>query len=143
MASIATPSDAPRFVVRDAGVHDVARIAPLFDAYRQFYGAAPNLAEAVGFLTARQTRGESVLLLAQTREIDAGDRDGTVDRGDAIIGFAQLYPSFSSVSLGAVSILNDLYVAPAWRRCGAPALRVTGLRRGPGVRASQSHAAGR
>ena len=32
------------------------------------------------------------------------------------MGFAQLYPSFSSVSVRPIVILNDLYVLPAWRR---------------------------
>jgi GNAT superfamily N-acetyltransferase len=38
--------------------------------------------------------------------------------GDTPVGFAQLYPSFSSVSLARVFILNDLFVAEAGRRKG-------------------------
>jgi GNAT superfamily N-acetyltransferase len=34
-------------------------------------------------------------------------------------GFAQLYPSFSSGSLARIFILNDLFVSPEARRCGA------------------------
>ena len=39
--------------------------------------------------------------------------------GGKIVGFAQLYPSFSSVSLRPIRILNDLFVDPDHRRSGA------------------------
>ena len=35
------------------------------------------------------------------------------------IGFAQLYPSFSSGAMARIFILNDLFVAPKSRRQGA------------------------
>ncbi len=38
--------------------------------------------------------------------------------GTAAIGFKQLYPSFSSGAMARVLILNDLFVAPEWRRRG-------------------------
>lgn len=38
---------------------------------------------------------------------------------NAAMGFAQLYPSFSSVAMRRVLILNDLFVAPEARRRGA------------------------
>ena len=98
-------------IVRPAGVADVDRVAPLFDAYRQFYDAAPDLAAARTFLADRLTRGESVILLAclePSRRADA----------EEVIGFAQLYPSFSSLALGSTIVLNDLFVAMAWRRHG-------------------------
>jgi ribosomal protein S18 acetylase RimI-like enzyme len=34
------------------------------------------------------------------------------------VGFVQLYPSFSSVSMKPIWILNDLFVAPQARRAG-------------------------
>jgi GNAT superfamily N-acetyltransferase len=98
------PGDAP-FVIRQATTADLAVVAPLFDAYRQFYGCAADHARAHEFLADRQRLGESVLLVA-LRMDSAGDA----------IGFTQLYPSFSSVSMSRVVILNDLFVAPAWRR---------------------------
>jgi ribosomal protein S18 acetylase RimI-like enzyme len=99
---------ARRFAIRRAHANDVHRVAPLFDAYRQFYGASPDLAAARDFIAARLGRDESVVLLAVTRASDAAPEEA--------VGFAQLYPSFSSVSLGAVVVLNDLYVKPEWRR---------------------------
>ena len=81
--------------------------APLFDAYRQFYGQRSDLAEARAFLDERLRRGESVVFLAVA--------DGPEGRA---VGFMQLYPSFTSVSLGRLWILNDLYVDPGVRRGG-------------------------
>jgi ribosomal protein S18 acetylase RimI-like enzyme len=93
--------------IRVGSVTDVDRVAPLFDAYRQFYGEAPGIDRTRAFLAERQTLRESVLLVAVTER-----PDGTED----VIGFAQLYPSFSSVSLARVMILNDLFVLPECRR---------------------------
>lgn len=90
--------------VRTADIHDLDRLAPLFDAYRQFYGQAPDLAAARGFLAARFAHHQSLLLLAEF--------DGNA------AGFTQLYPLFSSVRMARVYLLNDLFVAPAARRSG-------------------------
>jgi hypothetical protein len=75
---------------------DLQAAARLFDAYRQFQGQAANEKIAEDFLRARLERNESVVYLAWEQ--------------GAAIGFAQLYPSFSSVSLAPVVILNDLFV---------------------------------
>jgi ribosomal protein S18 acetylase RimI-like enzyme len=99
-----------RFVIERARAEDADSVAPLFDAYRQFYGAAPDLAAARAFIAARLERAESVVLLARSlpRESDSF----------GVVGFAQLYPSFSSVSLGPIVVFNDLFVLPSWRRSG-------------------------
>ncbi|MDB6163946.1 MAG: family N-acetyltransferase [Xanthomonadaceae bacterium] len=90
--------------VRRAGIDDVDAIAPLFDAYRQFYGQPTDVGRARDWLQARLRNDESVLLLAH------GD--------GAPCGFTQLYPMFSSVRTARLWILNDLYVADAARRLG-------------------------
>jgi ribosomal protein S18 acetylase RimI-like enzyme len=96
------------FVIERARVEDTDSIAPLFDAYRQFYGAAPNLRGASTFIAARLERDESVILLARALR--------RASEPSSVVGFAQLYPSFSSVSLGPIIVLNDLFVLPSWRR---------------------------
>lgn len=104
---------APRpgtLMVEQARTADVDRVAPLFDAYRQFYGAAPDLQAARNFMADRLARREAIVLLAVPGSHEAGD--------GVAAGFAQLYPSFSSVALGPILVLNDLFVAPAWRRRG-------------------------
>ena len=79
-------------------------VAPLFDAYRQFYGKPPDLEGARRFLAERLERGESVVL--------------AVIEGEQGVGFTQLYPSFSSGSLKPIWILNDLFVTASARRRG-------------------------
>jgi GNAT superfamily N-acetyltransferase len=83
-------------------------LAALFDGYRQFYEQPSDLDGARAFLAERLERGESVLLLALL------DQEGQVIPA----GLAQLYPSFSSVSMRRLWILNDLYVAQAARKHG-------------------------
>jgi GNAT superfamily N-acetyltransferase len=92
--------------VRRATPADADAVAPLFDAYRQFYSQPADLALARAFIAERLARGESVIFLAE--------RDG---RG---VGFVQLYPVFSSTAArpGRLWILNDLFVAPEARRGG-------------------------
>ena len=96
--------------VRPAGPGDLDSASVLFDAYRQFYGAASDLAGSREFLAARLGRDESVVLLAFPARSEGADE---------AVGFAQLYRSFSSVSMGEIVILNDLYVTPGWRGSGA------------------------
>lgn len=81
---------------------DVDAAAGLFDAYRQFYGRRSDLTAARRFLRDRVASGESVAFLAR--------QDGEA------VGFAQLYPTFSSTRLGPIWILNDLFVTPGARR---------------------------
>jgi GNAT superfamily N-acetyltransferase len=87
--------------VRQAVAADVEALAVLFDQYRQFQGQAGNLSAARSFLAERFDHGESIVFIAIA--------------GSAVVGFAQLYPSYSSVSLSRVFILNDLFVLEAVR----------------------------
>jgi ribosomal protein S18 acetylase RimI-like enzyme len=108
-----TPN-AARVRVRRATSADVDVVAPFFDAYRVFYGKASDLDAARRFLAARLQRRESVVLLAESGP-------SSVDNPRRALGFAQLYPSFSSVSLAPIVVLNDLFVAPKARRQGVAA----------------------
>lgn len=91
-------------VTRLAADSDVERVAPLFDAYRRFYGLAPDLELAHRFLRERISRGESVVLLAED--------------GGTALGFVQMYPTFSSLRAARTFVLYDLFVDPAARRGG-------------------------
>jgi len=99
--------------VRQAVAADLDLLATLFDEYRQFQGQASDVAAARSFLRERFDHGESVVFVAF---------DG--ERG---VGFAQLYPSFSSVSLSRVFILNDLFVHDAGRRRGVASQLLSAL----------------
>ena len=90
--------------IRQAVLADLDAVVTLFDGYRQFYGQASDEAAAKAFLQARFEHGQSVVLLAESK-------------GQAV-GFTQLYPSFSSVSMARVFVLNDLFVVPTARRMG-------------------------
>ena len=91
-----------------ASPKDVGRVAPLFDQYREFYKERPNAEGARSFLMERLTKNESVVFIAADPELGA-------------VGFVQLYPSFSSVSMKRLWILNDLFVSPAARKRGVGA----------------------
>jgi ribosomal protein S18 acetylase RimI-like enzyme len=90
--------------VRRADLSDLEAVVPLFDGYRQFYQQAGDVPGARAFLQARLEQRDSVLFLA---EIDG-----------RAAGFTQLYPSFSSVSMKRLWILNDLFTHPDYRRRG-------------------------
>lgn len=91
--------------IHTAIAEDAALIAPLFDAYRQFYEQPADADAALAFVTARLERGESVILLARRP-------DGSAQ------GFCQLYPSFCSVLAAPIYVLYDLFVVPDARRLG-------------------------
>ena len=91
--------------IRQATVADVDLIVPLFDAYRQFYRQPSDPERARRFLLARFEHNQSIILLAFAAGV--------------LIGFTQLYPSFSSGAMARILILNDLYVDPAARKQGA------------------------
>lgn len=91
---------------RLATMDDLDGIAPLFDAYRQFYRQPPDLALARGYIRDRMQRQESVIFVAE-------GADGR------LVGFTQLYPTFCSVRAAATFVLYDLFVAAEARGTGA------------------------
>ncbi len=90
--------------IRKATISDLEHIVPLFDAYRMFYEQKSDVESARRFLTERFANDESVIFIA-------------LENGEPV-GFTQLYKTFSSVSLQPSYILNDLYVAPQYRKNG-------------------------
>ncbi|TOG38356.1 GNAT family N-acetyltransferase [Vibrio parahaemolyticus] len=80
-------------------------IYPLFDSYRVFYGQKSDINVARKFIESRLNNNESVIFLA-------------LDEQGCGLGFTQLYPCFSSVSVARTWVLNDLYVAETARRQG-------------------------
>ncbi|WP_395059969.1 GNAT family N-acetyltransferase [Polaromonas sp.] len=90
--------------VRQAIFSDLEELSGLFDQYRVFQGRQSDLPAARSFLQARFDHGESVVFMAH--------------EGTTPLGFAQLYPSYSSTALARVFILNDLFVHEMGRRKG-------------------------
>jgi ribosomal protein S18 acetylase RimI-like enzyme len=90
--------------VRRATLADLDAATWLFDGYQAFYHREHPEGAARAFLAQRLERGDSVVFLAW--------------RDARAVGFAQLYPSFASLSLAPSWILNDLYVDPSARQGG-------------------------
>lgn len=93
-------------IIKKATIKDIEITATLFDFYRQFYEQPSDLYSAKKFLSERIKKKESVIFLA----IDEGNNSG--------MGFVQLYPAFSSVSMKRIWILNDLFVQENYRSQG-------------------------
>ena len=101
--------------VQQAVPSDLDQLVPLFDQYREFQGRPSDPAAARRFLQARFDDRDSVVFMAR--------QDGTA------AGFAQLYPSYSSVSLARVFILNDLFVHASARRQGVASALLAAVER--------------
>lgn len=87
-----------------ATLNEVEKLSFLFDQYRQFYKQSSDIDTARIFLSERITNNESVIFLAMDKMEKAG------------IGFVQLYPTFSSVSMKRGWVLNDLFVHEDYRK---------------------------
>ena len=92
-------------IVRIAKKKDLEVLSVLFDKYRIFYKQRSDVDNARSFLKKRMKRKESVIFVAEER--------------DELIGFTQLFPIFSSVSMKRTWLLNDLYVNERSRGIGA------------------------
>lgn len=90
--------------IKQASIDDINIVAPLFNAYRIFYNQASDMAGATNFLYERIVKNQSTLFIAFIN-------------GEAV-GFTQLYPIFSSISLRPALLLNDLYIAETARKMG-------------------------
>lgn len=88
-----------------ASASNLEQLVPLFDSYRIFYKQTSNLEAAKNFLKERFAKQDSVIFLC----LDASEKG---------LGFTQLYPSFSSVSMQRTYILNDLFVSSEARKKG-------------------------
>ena len=82
--------------IKLATLNELELLTELFDSYRMFYEQKSDLEEAKKFLMERMINDQSVAFIAL----------------DDVkpLGFVQLYPSFSSVSMKRSWILNDLFV---------------------------------
>ena len=92
-------------IIRRAKKKDIDDLSILFDKYRIFYKQQSEVDNARSFLKKRMKRKESVIFVAEER--------------DELIGFTQLFPIFSSVSMKRTWLLNDLFVNEKSRGIGA------------------------
>lgn len=94
-------------MTRKANIGDIGPLSQLLHGYRLFYQKPNQEREEIEFLRARLSRMDSLILLGFT----AGNPEVPA-------GFAQVYHSFSTVQLGPILILNDLYVDEKFRGRG-------------------------
>ena len=92
--------------IRPATTHDLAELATLFDAYRQFYEQPSDIELANNFIADRLNHQDSVIFVAENNH-------------QALIGFCQIYPSFCSVIAATIGVLYDLFVDSNARKTGA------------------------
>jgi len=78
--------------------------ASLFDQYRIFYKMESDLISSQVFISERFEKQDSFIFIAYKNNKPAG--------------FTQIYPSFSSVAMKKVWILNDLFVSKPFRKSG-------------------------
>jgi ribosomal protein S18 acetylase RimI-like enzyme len=90
--------------IRKATVNELNSLTELFDSYRVFYKQDSDIEGARAFLKERLLNEDSVVFIAYDEE--------------NAVGFVQLYPTYSSVSMKRSWILNDLYVNTSARKKG-------------------------
>lgn len=90
--------------IRQATINDLNQLSILFAQYRVFYEQPFEPDQANLFLKERLSKEESIVFIAI--------------ENDQYTGFIQLYPSFSSVGMKKIWILNDLFVSADYRKKG-------------------------
>ncbi|KAA1039932.1 GNAT family N-acetyltransferase [Macrococcus equipercicus] len=91
-------------IIREFKIEDLNEVAELLNAYRMFYKKDSDIDACKSFLEERYHNHQSKIFVAEETNI---------------IGFVQIYPIFSTVSLQRAYILNDLYVSSSNRSSGA------------------------
>ena len=90
--------------IHQAQLKDLNVLAPLFDAYRIFYKQESNLEASTVFLKNLLVQKKSIIFIAYIN--------------NKTVGFTQLFPIFSSVTMEPMYLLNDLYVDSNYRNKG-------------------------
>ncbi len=90
---------------RKAEIKDLDNLSVLFDNYRIFYRKETDIVSAQNFLKDRISKNDSEIFVAENTE-------------HQLVGFAQLYPLFSSVRMKKLWLLNDLFVNYDYRKKG-------------------------
>ena len=87
-----------------ATIEDLEGVSNLFNLYRMFYQQTSDLEGATAYIKERLENEDSVIYVVKNKK--------------DYVGFTQLYPTFSSISMKRAWILNDLYVDAEARKQG-------------------------
>ncbi|WHY01446.1 GNAT family N-acetyltransferase [Neobacillus sp. DY30] len=90
--------------ISQAAIQDLSKLVPIFDDYREYFKQQKDPAQVEQFLFEKFEHLESVIFIAQVQE--------------EVVGFAQLYPVFSSLTLQRVWLLNDFFITERNRGSG-------------------------
>lgn len=90
--------------IYQATIEDLEGVSHLFNLYRMFYQQPSDFEGAKKYIRNRIERNESVIFVVRNE--------------GKFVGFTQLYPTFSSISMKRAWILNDLFVLGAVRKQG-------------------------
>jgi hypothetical protein len=89
-------------MIKQPGLAELDSLVPLFDQYMVFYGNPSQPERCRDYLKSRLAQEEAVVF-------------GFFAGNKTLSGFVLNYFSFSSVSLGKIVVLNDLFVVPESR----------------------------
>jgi ribosomal protein S18 acetylase RimI-like enzyme len=87
-----------------ATLHHLDTLTPLVDAYRQFYKQPSDINAVKAYLHERLSNNQCVVFIACENQ--------------EALGFTLLYHHYTTVALGHVWLLNDLFAKPEARRKG-------------------------
>lgn len=87
-----------------ATIEDIEGVSNLFNLYRMFYQQESDLEGAKAYIKERLENKDSVIFVVKDKQ--------------NYVGFIQLYPTFSSISMKRAWIFNDLYVDTKARKQG-------------------------
>lgn len=90
--------------IYQATIEDLDGVSNLFNLYRMFYQQTSDLEGARTYIKKRLESKDSVIFVVKDKQ--------------EYVGFTQLYPTFSSISMKRAWILNDLYVDAEARNQG-------------------------
>jgi ribosomal protein S18 acetylase RimI-like enzyme len=90
--------------IYQATIGDLEGVSNLFNLYRVFYQQTSDLEGAKIYIEKRLESKDSVIFVVKDQR--------------KYVGFTQLYPTFSSISMKKAWILNDLYVDAEARKQG-------------------------
>ena len=90
--------------IYQAAIEDLEGVSNLFNLYRVFYQQTSDLEGAKTYIKKRIESKDSVIFVVKNKQ--------------KYVGFTQLYPTFSSISMKRAWILNDLYVDAETRKQG-------------------------
>ena len=99
--------------VRRATHLDITSLMVLMNEFRKFYKQESNPEEVESFLNDRMNKEDSVIFVAVLE--------------DQLLGYTQLFPSFSTIKLEEIWILNDLFVSEQFRGLGVASQLLTSV----------------